>query len=75
MQSAFGDGRLQSADWDDLRVFLAVARDESLSGAGRRLKLDPATVGRRVARLEAPTARRFSPSRPPATRSPMRASG
>lgn len=38
--------------WDDLRVFLAVARSESLSGAGRALKLDPATVGRRVARLE-----------------------
>ncbi len=40
-------------DWGDLRVFLAVARDESLSGAGRRLGLDPATVGRRMARLEA----------------------
>ena len=40
-------------DWDDLRVFLAVARAESLSGAGKRLALDPATVGRRVARLEA----------------------
>lgn len=39
--------------WDDLRVFLAVAREESLSAAGRRLKIDPATVGRRVARLEA----------------------
>ena len=38
--------------WDDLRIFLAVAREESLSGAGRILKLDPATVGRRVARLE-----------------------
>ncbi|SEI89765.1 transcriptional regulator, LysR family [Pseudooceanicola nitratireducens] len=38
--------------WDDLRVFLAVARDESLSGAGRRLRIDPATVGRRIARLE-----------------------
>ncbi len=38
--------------WDDLRVFLAVARHESLSGAGRLLKLDPATVGRRIARLE-----------------------
>ncbi|QBF32231.1 LysR family transcriptional regulator [Thalassococcus sp. S3] len=38
--------------WDDMRVFLAVARDESLSGAGKRLRLDPATVGRRVARLE-----------------------
>ncbi len=39
-------------DWDDLRVFLAVARSESLSAAGRRLKIDPATVGRRIARLE-----------------------
>ena len=39
-------------DWDDLRVFLAVARSESLSGAGKRLALDPATVGRRIARLE-----------------------
>ncbi len=39
-------------DWDDLRVFLAVARTESLSAAGKRLKIDPATVGRRIARLE-----------------------
>ena len=47
-------------DWDDLRIFLAVARSESLSGAGRRLKIDPATVGRRIARLEeAAAARRF----------------
>jgi len=39
-------------DWDDLRIFLAVARSESLSGAGRVLKCDAATVGRRIARLE-----------------------
>lgn len=39
-------------DWDDMRIFLSVARAESLSGAGRILRLDPATVGRRVARLE-----------------------
>lgn len=38
--------------WDDLRVFLAVAREESLSGAGKQLQMDPATVGRRIARLE-----------------------
>lgn len=50
-------------DWDDLRIFLAVARAESLSGAGRMLKLDPATVGRRVARLEqAAGVRLFSKS-------------
>lgn len=39
-------------NWDDLRLFLAVAREQSLSGAGKILRLDPATLGRRVARLE-----------------------
>lgn len=38
--------------WDDLKVFLEVARRGSLSGAGTGLGLDPATVGRRVSRLE-----------------------
>ncbi|MGR3795176.1 LysR family transcriptional regulator [Vannielia sp. SX4] len=38
--------------WDDMRIFIAVAREGSLSGAGTALKLDPATVGRRVQRLE-----------------------
>ena len=46
-------------DWDDLRIFLAVARTESLSAAGKVLKLDPATVGRRVARLEEAMATRL----------------
>ena len=40
------------AQWDDMKVFLAVARESSLSGAGRILKMDPATVGRRVQRFE-----------------------
>lgn len=40
-------------NWDDLRIFLAVVRAESLSGAAAALKLDPATVGRRIQRLEA----------------------
>ena len=39
-------------NWDDLRLFLAVAREQSLSGAGKLLRLDPATLGRRMARLE-----------------------
>jgi len=38
--------------WDDLRVFLAVARHSRLQAAGRSLGLDPATVGRRVTALE-----------------------
>ena len=39
-------------DWDDMRLFLAIARAESLSGAGKTLRLDPATLGRRIAKLE-----------------------
>lgn len=39
-------------DWDDLRVFLAVARTESLSAAGKLLRCDAATAGRRITRLE-----------------------
>ena len=39
-------------NWDDMRIFLSVAREESLSGAAKSLRLDPATVGRRIARLE-----------------------
>lgn len=46
-------------DWDDLRIFLAVTRQDSLSGAGRLLKIDPATVGRRIARLEEQMAARL----------------
>ncbi len=40
-------------NWDDMRIFLAVARANGLSGAAPALKMDPATLGRRVARLEA----------------------
>lgn len=47
------------ADWDDLRIFLAVARGESLSAAGKMLRIDPATVGRRITRLEQVLAARL----------------
>ena len=40
------------ANWDDMRVFLAVARAESLTAAAPLLRMDPATVGRRISRLE-----------------------
>ena len=46
-------------DWDDMRVFLALARMESLGRAGQQLRLDPATVGRRIARLEEGLGRRL----------------
>jgi DNA-binding transcriptional LysR family regulator len=40
------------SNWDDIRVFLSVARAESLTAAAPVLKMDPATVSRRIARLE-----------------------
>lgn len=39
-------------DWDDLRIFLQLARTGRMAGAGRALGIDDTTVGRRVARLE-----------------------
>lgn len=40
-------------DWDDLRHFAALADHGSLSAAARRLKVEHATVARRIAALEA----------------------
>ncbi|SNY93592.1 transcriptional regulator, LysR family [Cohaesibacter sp. ES.047] len=39
--------------WDDLRIFLAISREGTLSGAAKRLRLGLATVSRRMERLEA----------------------
>jgi len=41
-----------NADWDDYRVFLAIARHGTLSGAARALGLSQPTVGRRLQALE-----------------------
>lgn len=38
-------------DWDDLRVFLAVARMRRVAPAARALGVDSTTIGRRLARL------------------------
>jgi len=38
--------------WDDLRIFLAVARDGSISGAAKRLGVQHSTVSRRIRSLE-----------------------
>src|SRR5881394_4147731 len=40
-------------DWDDVRVFLAVAREGSMRAAGRALGLSQPTIGRRLAAFEA----------------------
>ena len=39
-------------DWNDLRSFLEVARRGKLTLAGKRLNVEPTTVGRHIARLE-----------------------
>lgn len=39
-------------DWNDLRYFIATARDGSTVGAARTLRVNQSTVGRRVAALE-----------------------
>lgn len=39
-------------NWDDLRIFLAIARDGSLSAAAKSLRVTQPTVGRRLRTLE-----------------------
>ena len=43
---------LASLAWDDIRFFVAVAREGSLSGAARQLRVEHSTVARRVGALE-----------------------
>ncbi|MGH6781060.1 MAG: LysR family transcriptional regulator [Sphingomonadaceae bacterium] len=40
-------------DWDDLRIFLAVARARKVAPAARSLGIDATTIGRRLTRLAA----------------------
>jgi DNA-binding transcriptional LysR family regulator len=40
-------------DWDDVRVFLAVAREGSMRAPGRALGLSQPTIARRLAAFEA----------------------
>ncbi len=40
-------------NWDNLQIFLSIARHGSLARAARAHKLDPTTLGRRIAALEA----------------------
>jgi len=49
---ANGGGSKAVIDWDDVRIFLAVAREGSVRAAAARLKLNHSTVLRRIAQLE-----------------------
>src|SRR5688572_9776801 len=43
---------MQDLNWNDVRVFLAVADAGQIGRAAQALKLDPTTLGRRLKRLE-----------------------
>lgn len=44
--------RTDNLDWEDIRYFVALARHRSLSATARALRVNHATVARRVAGLE-----------------------
>jgi DNA-binding transcriptional LysR family regulator len=46
-------------NWDDLRPFLALIREGTLSAAARRLRVEHATVARRIDRLESDLGRKL----------------
>ncbi|MBN9242300.1 MAG: LysR family transcriptional regulator [Mesorhizobium sp.] len=43
---------MSDLNWDDCRIFLALAREGTLSGAARQLRTGVATVSRRIERME-----------------------
>src|SRR5580692_2732594 len=47
-----GAGSREMIDWDDVRYFLAVAREGTVRAAAERLKVNHSTVLRRIAQLE-----------------------
>src|SRR5690606_3379746 len=47
-----GREKAGTMNWDDVRIFLAVARSGQILGAARRLELNHATVSRRIGALE-----------------------
>jgi len=52
-QQATAPSSLPVLDWEQIRLFLAVVRAQSLSSAGALLGLDVSTISRRLDRLEA----------------------
>jgi DNA-binding transcriptional LysR family regulator len=55
-QASCADAKM---NWDDLRIFLIIARAGTVSEAARQLELDHSTVSRRLANLEARLAIRL----------------
>lgn len=50
---------MHDVNWNDLRVFLEVARAGQIGKAAKTLRLDPTTIGRRLKRLERDLERRL----------------
>jgi DNA-binding transcriptional LysR family regulator len=42
----------ENMNWEDLKIFLEVAKNETLAGAAKRLSVDSSTVSRRLHKLE-----------------------
>src|SRR5690242_11007596 len=55
------------SDWEDIRHFVTLAREGTLSAAARTLGVDHATVARRVAALETSTGLKLVDRRPRTT--------
>lgn len=64
MRTAADRHRTAALDWEDVRCFAALARAGSLSAAGRALRVNHATVARRVAALERALGRPLLERRP-----------
>ena len=58
---------MRSMNWDDIRIFLAVARAGQILGAARRLGLNHATVARRLTALETELRAQLLTRRPSGT--------
>lgn len=65
-EQAFFPLRRCVVDWDNIRVFLAVARSGQMLAAANRLAMDHATVRRRINALESTLAPSCSTGRRPA---------
>ncbi len=50
---------MQPPDWNDLRIFLAIARGGQIARAARALGLDATTIGRRLRKLESDLGQRL----------------
>ena len=51
--------KMHIMNWDDMRFFLALCREGSVTGAGRSLGVNHTTVARRIKALEAGLATRL----------------